>query len=254
MTPLVQDRTTRHLPSPCLLKVEGFQLGGHFSDRLAEPALTALLDPARNPTPPAEVVLPALDRFAVSAAVQACARWYPTQVTIFHVPEGDALRLRQLISHAGVRLRRGTPADAAAYVQQRGPSAALLTPPIDCPDAGALLAQELLEQLGRPPAAVILPAEAAPITAALAQHLNLPPDGVVTLPRPPTPGPETEALAATFAEVGRQGILLSPEGADIVERARALATSGALSAPVVAVLPDGGSRYFGWVPGWSMGD
>jgi hypothetical protein len=254
MTPLVQDRATRGHMAQCYFKIEGFQLGGHFSDRYAEPALAALLDPSRSPSAPTEVVLASLDRFAVSAAVQAASRWYPVKITIFYEQVGEGLRLRQLVSHAGVKLRRGTPQDAAAYVSQT-PSAALLLAPTLCASAGELFAQELLEQLGVTPDLIILPSEGAALAPALAQRLDLPLTSVEVLDHTPTPGPDTIALAPIFSEVGRQGILLSPEGAAIVERARAASarlSQSQRAAIIIAVLPDGGSRYFGWTPGWSM--
>lgn len=241
----------RSLPTPLLrlqrsgdgrvwLKLEGASLpSGSWLDRVVAAASRDGL--------PSSVVVPAADAFAYAVAL----RLVPLGVGVSVVETRDASkRLRKLLIGAGARVR--LVADEAAREQRVArelESGATLWTRGGNPAATASalrdIALESRAALRTRPSVWVLPDTGLDL-ATLRRTLDAPRARIITVA---DDAEQRRALAPDAScrrqqTAHREGVLLSPLGAEIVTEA--LSAADDASGAVVAVVPEDGRRFVGW--------
>ena len=218
------------------VKHEGYNPGGSFFDRVVLRALSSS---------PSDLVVDGGGALAVSAAAVAAGR-----ASVRVIGSGDRLgRVRKLIGSYGARVDELEGAAATAAFTDAVAAGSL---PIQSDDHAAVLAclAEVAEEVNRAgicPEVWVLPdfgAEPERVRAALTIAGTEPFLELVAYDREERRSLSGSA-ACRRAQMGhREGMLLSPLGAEIAEAAIQIASE--VTGAVVALLPEGGHRYLGW--------
>jgi len=245
-TPLIRDRALTD-GTACWVKWEALEPSGHVTDRIAA-AVVARLE---APMAPRTLVSDRLDALTLSFAHLALPRGFT--LTVFaDVQSREDKRWRTILHHYGVkvkRIRSGQSATelAQAFIDERKGVAAWM-PRQASPAVGAALVDELRTQLNDEPLShVVLPVEARLLVEGVLSAVDA--NTRVHVVDAPTPEHLAE-LQPVAKSMGRQGLLISPSGAAVVAKARQLRATATTQGHVIAVIPDGGHRHLGWVPGW----
>lgn len=221
-TPLVRLRHSGE--GRVLLKVEGRQASGSYWDRVVAAQFAAL---------PAGVPVVFAGRHAHSVAVAAFARATGRAVFMLESPS-DEVRLSALVGAYG------------AAVVETLPSGAVLLGRNDVSAHAQAFAgwlSELPADLVVGGAHLVLPAFAGLVAAVEALAPELPVTWVADdEERQRTLGADAACRRTQVAH--REGVLLSPIGAELVDAGVAVAVSGGGS--VVVLVPEGGQRHLGW--------
>ena len=203
-----------------LLKLEGRQASGSYWDRLVAAQFGRL---------PAHQAVGFAGRHGHSVAVAAYAR--ATGRAVYMLAEaGDEARLEALVSSYGV-----------AVVSELPEGAVLLNP--DDAEAHRRAFAGWLAELPSAPSVLVLPAFAGLVSAVEA----LAPERSVVWVE--DDGERRRALCEDAAcrrtqVAHREGLLLSPLGAELVDAGVTAAVHGATQ--VIVLVPEGGQRHLGW--------
>lgn len=238
-TPLI--RLERSGEGRVLLKHEGYGPGGSFFDRVVRHQLERVAAGR-------EIVVDGCDAYSLSVAVQAVSGGHPVTVVSDDQSGRRLARLHALFGVRRVEVEGGEP--TAAKVAERCREGAIELSRRDAAALRRALAEVAAEvtRAGRNPDIWVLadygiaPDELQAILAGgtgAEPYLELVSDDRER--RRQLTGPE----AARRAQTGqREGILLSPLGAELVEAA--INAADEVDGDVVVLVPEDGRRYLGW--------
>ncbi|MFT4702500.1 MAG: hypothetical protein ACI81R_000184 [Bradymonadia bacterium] len=217
------------------LKHEGYSAGGSFFDRVVRCSLAD----ASSET----IGVVGADAFSYSLAIRAASEG--RGVTVFDVSPNER-RLRSLLHGVGARVRTFKNSEEVAAATSAF-SGELVERHASRPILSALrdVAAEVSAELGESDVHWVLP-DFGQLTSELAESLGVLPKRVSTVldDRERRRELEPSARARRQQVAQREGVLLSPVGAELVESAVGVVDD--CGASVVVLIPECGRRFVGW--------